>query len=233
MTRKRHPQVADHILVSLSQGHWWFPLGNSWRESKPSHKRRSGRTSDVDKASDQVLTQTMNSLGSQGWGGSRSHQPGSRRFSSEPMCGHGESNRQNSGAVTERSHGQHPIPPPVSAASPFDPQCPLEFCNLPVWPTTGFSWPPPGNLRHRGRCGTDLQGSRNKGVWTFCQCQELTTVVWKWSLMVCPSFTSHNWPWTPRWLSRRSSQEAMCRTGWNPFGPSPWHQRAHLPRADG
>ena len=25
------------------------------------------------------------------------------------------------------------------------------------------------------------------------------TVVWKWSLMVCLSFTAHSWPWAPRW----------------------------------
>ena len=36
MIRQRHPQVADHILVSLSQGRR--------RESEPSHERRSGCT---------------------------------------------------------------------------------------------------------------------------------------------------------------------------------------------
>ena len=115
-------------------------------------------------ASDQVLTQTMS-------------------------VATVESNRQSSGALTERSHGQHPIPhttclchipfrPSVfQGASPASPLVParLEFRNLPVWPATRFSWPPPGSLRHRGGfgsprvsvgelCGTNLQGSRSKGV---------------------------------------------------------------------
>ena len=51
---------------------------------------------------------------------------------------------------------------------------PIEFRNLPVWPATRFSSPPPGSLRHRGGLGsrrvsagelrgTDLQGSRSRG----------------------------------------------------------------------
>ena len=91
------------------------------------------------------------------------------------------SNVQSSGALSEKSNGKHPIPHatclcriPFRSSSPVVP-APLEFRNLPVWPATRFSWPPPGSLRHRGvfgsprvsageLCGTDLQGSRSKGV---------------------------------------------------------------------
>ena len=44
MLRQFHPQVADHILVSLSQGRGGFHLEAAGRESEPSHERRSGRT---------------------------------------------------------------------------------------------------------------------------------------------------------------------------------------------
>ena len=78
-----------------------------------------------------------------------------------------ESNGQSSGALTERSRGQHPIPHTtclwripfrssvfqgVSSASPLVP-APLEFRNLPVWPATRFSWPPLGSLRYAGALG--------------------------------------------------------------------------------
>ena len=113
------------------------------------------------------------------------------------------------------------------SASPLVP-APLEFRNLAVRPATRFSWPPHWSLRHRGGfgsprasagelCGTDLHRSRRKGVRQH-PCPRLgpITVVWKWSLTVCLSFT-----------------EAVCRTGWSRlYRPSPSHHRAHLPTGE-
>ena len=64
-----HPQVANHILVSLSQGRGGFHL-EAAGESRNLLTNAGVDAPEWGDVSDQVLTQTMNSLGSQGWGGS-------------------------------------------------------------------------------------------------------------------------------------------------------------------
>ena len=69
MVRQGHPQVGDHILVSLSQGRGGFHL-EAAGESRNLLTNAGVDAPEWGDVSDQVLTQTMNSLGSQGWGGS-------------------------------------------------------------------------------------------------------------------------------------------------------------------
>ena len=66
MTRQRHPQVADHILVSLSRGRGGFHLEAAGFSRTQEWTHQSGVM--WTGASDQVPTQTTNSLDSQGWG---------------------------------------------------------------------------------------------------------------------------------------------------------------------
>ena len=131
-----------------------------------------------------------------------------------------ELNCQGSGALTERSHGQHPIPHvphPVSTLSVS--RC--FFCvalagvasHSILVATTGEPAPPRGfwaNGVRQHPCPRLRPFSRAKSRQPS-------------SLMVCLSFTSHSWPWTP-------SQSALSELTWSRFGPSPSNQRAHLPR---
>ena len=169
-------------------------------------------------ASDQVLTQTMNSLGSQGWGVLfASTQIEEVFFGTNVWPGL----KQSSGGLTERSHGQHPIPHthvslqhPIStsvfqgasSASLLVP-APLEFGNLLVWSgSCGVRW----RVKQEQGC---LETSVSK-TWTFCQ----------WSLMVCPSFTAHSWPWTPQWSAQCEQTElpgGNVQNGMEPFWTKP------------
>ena len=136
-------------------------------------------------------------------------------------------------ACTERSNGKHPIPHTTrlcripfrssvfhgaSSASPLVP-APLEFRDLPVWPTTGIRW----RVGQHGSAGKQEHGCPSTSVsktWTCLQGQEQTTVVWKWSLTVCFSFTAHSWPWTP-WSAPSELTEHPRSSVQNEMEP-PW-----------
>ena len=195
MTRQRHPQVADHIFVFFVPRLWWIPFGSSG-ESR-------NRLMIAGEGPAQVITQTMNFLGSLGWGCSRSHQPRRRRFSSEqPWPRLDPTDRV---LVRSQRGPMASIPfhtPPVSAASRFDPQCFKVLFLRRLWcqfSSATCRCGQPLDLRHpRGSgsprvsagelCSTDLQGSRSKGVRQHpcprhgpISSAKSRPVVWKWS----------------------------------------------------
>ena len=88
-----------------------------------------------------------------------------------------------------------------------------------LWVAEGIRW---RVVRH-GSAGKQEQGCPSTSVsktWTFFQGQEQTTVVWKWSLTVCLSFTAHSWPWTPRW-SAHGAPRGSVQNGMEPFQTKP------------
>ena len=90
MIRQRHPQVADNIWVSLSQGRGGFHLeaaGES-RNLLTNAGVDAPEWGDVDRGQ-RPGSHPDDEFPLKDGGGSRSHQPRSMRFSSEPMCGHG------------------------------------------------------------------------------------------------------------------------------------------------
>ena len=228
MIQQRHPQVADHILVSLSQDRGGFHLeaaGES-RNRLMNAGVDAPEWGDVDRSQrpgyhpDDEFPRFLN----MGWQSFASTKIQEVFFGTnvwprtELWCAQR--------GPWPASHSTHHVSllHPVSTLSV--PECffcvafgasSLEFRNLPVWPATRFSWPPLGSLRtaggfgsprvsgrvvRHGSAGKQEQGCPSTSVsktWTFFQGQEQTTVVWKWSLMVCLSFTAHSWPWTPRW----------------------------------
>ena len=194
-------------------------------------------------ASDQVITQTMNSFGSQSFASTKMEEV---FFGATVWPRLDPTDR----ALVRSQRGpMASIPfhtPPVSAASRFDPQClrvlllrrlwcqlPLSFatcwCGQPLgsrghhrgfWVAEGIRW----RVVRLGSAGKQEQGCPSTSVpktWTYFQGQEQTTVVWKWSLTVCLSFTAHSWPWTPRWSAPSELTELPGGSVQNGMEP-PW-----------
>ena len=183
--RQRHPQVADHILVSLSQG-------TVSRNRLMNAGVDAPEWGDVDR------------------GQRPSYHPDDEfpRFS-------------RMGWQSFASTKMDPTDRALVRAVQWSATC---RCGQPL-DSRGHRWGACaiagvfGSPRVSGGelCGTDLQGSRSKGVrqhpcprlGPIFQGQEQTTVVWKWSLTVCLSSTAHSWPWTPRW-SAHGAPRRQC-----------------------
>ena len=209
--------MADHMLVSLSQGRGGFHL-----EAAHESRDRLLRAGVVaPEANVQGLTRTTSSPDSLAWGGS----PLPRLKSKKCSLAFGPTHR----ALVRSQRGpMASIPfftPPVSIASRFDPQsfrvlllrrlwCQLPLCSA----TCRCGQPLDSRGHHRGACAHAgflvAVGSRWKvaphesaerqvpgclstsvsKIWTSIQGREQMTAVWKWSPTVCLCSTAHSLP---------------------------------------
>ena len=139
MIRERHPRVADHMLVSLSQGRGGFHL-------EATHESRD-RLLRVDRGQRPGSHPTTSSPVSLTWGGSLLLRLKSKKFSLTPPCGRvwtphtgfWSDLREAPWRASRSCHLSRLVRPSEfqgpPSASPLVP-VPVVFCNLPVWPAT-------------------------------------------------------------------------------------------------
>ena len=138
------------------------------------------------------------------------------------------SHRQSSDAITERSDGEYPVPHTtclsrVSVRGSTVKASGSSFCVTSVASSL---------------CDLQLAGVANDLIHVATPGELALTRGWPKAdnsrLEVgCLASTAHSLPWTPRWSAQcelMKPQEAVCRTGRSRLGPSPPHERTHVPR---